>query len=170
MSVWTGTLLWLDDAGVGPPAGIEWPLRRVRLLHPQLTLAWADSAYSGDLVDWSKRRLRLTLKIVNRPPGQSWFVVLARRWIVERTLCAARRSVASPAEPGGTWREVSGFLGRMAYLDPKGEGDNSMPGNPAAGPRGLGRGAGGARVIWRKLDCLNPNLQSMQVPIRRKDL
>jgi hypothetical protein len=78
MSVWTGTLLWLDGAGVGPPAGIEWPLRRVRLLHPQLTLAWADSAYSGDLVDWSKRRLRLTLKIVNRPPGQSWFVVLAR--------------------------------------------------------------------------------------------
>jgi hypothetical protein len=27
----------------------------------------------------------------------------------------------------------------------------------------------GTRVIWRKLDCLNPNLQEMEVHIRRKD-
>ncbi|SEH00833.1 hypothetical protein SAMN05444920_11822 [Nonomuraea solani] len=53
-------------------------LLRLRLLHPQLTPTWADSAYSGVLVDWSKRSLRLTLKIVNRPPGQSGFVVLPR--------------------------------------------------------------------------------------------
>lgn len=33
------------------------------------------------------------------------------RWVVERTVCAARRSVASPVEPGGTWREVSGSNG-----------------------------------------------------------
>ncbi|MGW1091362.1 hypothetical protein ACWD4L_35120 [Streptomyces sp. NPDC002596] len=26
-----------------------------------------------------------------------------------------------------------------------------------------------ARAIWRRLDCLKPNLQKMQVPIRRKD-
>ena len=25
------------------------------------------------------------------------------------------------------------------------------------------------RVIWRRLDCLNPNLQKMEVHIRRKD-
>ena len=57
----------------------------------------------------------------------------------------------------------------MADLDPKGEGDKSMPENPAVGPSGQGRRAGGTRVIWRKLDCLKPNLQLMQVPIRRKD-
>ena len=28
----------------------------------------------------------------------------------------------------------------------------------------------GTRVIWRKLDCLNPNLQKMEVHIRRKDI
>ena len=27
----------------------------------------------------------------------------------------------------------------------------------------------GTRVIWRKLDCLKPNLQTMEVHIRRKD-
>jgi len=33
------------------------------------------------------------------------------RWPVERTQCAARRLVVSPAQPGGTRREVSGSNG-----------------------------------------------------------
>jgi transposase len=41
-------------------------------------------------------------------------VQAGRRWVIERTLCAARRSVVFPVQPGGR------FLGRMAYLDPKG--------------------------------------------------
>ena len=50
---------------------------------------------------------------------------------VERHQCATRRSVVSPAQPGG----IGGrFLGLMAYLDPKGEGDKSMPGNQWPGP------------------------------------
>ena len=57
----------------------------------------------------------------------------------------------------------------MADLDPKGEGDKSMPANPVAGSSGRGRRAGRTRVIGRKLDCLKPGLQSMQVPIHRKD-
>jgi hypothetical protein len=40
--------------------------------------------------------------------------------------CAARRPVVSPVQPGGIWRM---FLGLMAYLDLKGEGDTSMAGN-----------------------------------------
>jgi hypothetical protein len=38
----------------------------------------------------------------------------------------------------------------MADLEPKGEG-------------------AGTRVIWRKLDWVNPNLQKMQSTVRRKD-
>ena len=34
-----------------------------------------------------------------------------------------------------------------------------MPANPAAGSSGQGRRVGGTRVIWRKLDCLNPNVR-----------
>jgi len=58
----------------------------------------------------------------------------------------------------------------MAYPQSKGRsGDKSMPGNQRPGP-GVWDGAlGGTRVIWRKLDCLNPNLQKMEVHIRRKD-
>jgi hypothetical protein len=33
------------------------------------------------------------------------------RWVVERTMCAARRLVVSPAQPGGTRREVPGSNG-----------------------------------------------------------
>ena len=28
----------------------------------------------------------------------------------------------------------------------------------------------GTRVIWRKLDCLNPNLQTTKLGVRRKDI
>ncbi|BEK85792.1 transposase [Nocardia seriolae] len=33
------------------------------------------------------------------------------RWVIERTLCAAKRRVVSPVQPGGTWREVLGSNG-----------------------------------------------------------
>ncbi len=33
----------------------------------------------------------------------------------------------------------------------------------------MGWRAGKARVIWRKLDFLNPNLQKVQIATRRKD-
>jgi len=42
----------------------------------------------------------------------------------DRWQCAMRRLVVSPAKPGGTGGM---FLGSMAYLDLKGEGDQSMP-------------------------------------------
>ncbi|MBT2407545.1 MULTISPECIES: transposase [unclassified Streptomyces] len=49
---------------------------------------------------------------------------------VERCVCATRRLVVSPAQPGG----IGGiFLGLMAHLDPKGDGDQSMPENQRPG-------------------------------------
>ena len=50
----------------------------------------------------------------------------------------------------------------MAYLDPKGKGKSSMPGNRRSSGQASEVGRCGTRVIWRKLDCLNPNLQKMQ--------
>ena len=51
----------------------------------------------------------------------------------------------------------------MAYLDPKGEGDNSMLRKAAGIAKASKVGRCGTRVIWRKLDCLNPNPQSMKI-------
>jgi transposase len=36
-------------------------------------------------VTWAKRHLNLTIKTVSRPKDTSGFVVLPRRWVVERT-------------------------------------------------------------------------------------
>ena len=57
-------------------------------------------------------------------------------------------------------REEFGGYSWVRWLtqDPKGEGDNSMPGNQW--PRQCVWAAHwGTRAIWLKLDCLNPNLQ-----------
>jgi putative transposase len=52
----------------------------------RLELIWAEGAYGGDLVDWVQRFLGWALEIVKRPKEQKGFVVLPRRWVVERTL------------------------------------------------------------------------------------
>ncbi|MGP4105113.1 IS5 family transposase [Nonomuraea sp. KM90] len=83
-------------------------LARLREKFSTIGLVWADGGYAGQLVTWAGQVLGLAVTIVKRSDDLRGFVVLPRRWVVERTLCAARRSVASPAEPGGTWREVSG--------------------------------------------------------------
>jgi hypothetical protein len=43
--------------------------------------------------------------------GEKAPIQAGRRWHVERTKCAARRSVVSPVQPGGIWREVPGSNG-----------------------------------------------------------
>ncbi|RFC75189.1 hypothetical protein DXZ75_19540 [Streptomyces sp. AcE210] len=56
---------------------------------------WADSAHAGQLVHWAGDRLWLTLRTVSRPRGARGFVILPRRWKVERTivwLMKARRN------------------------------------------------------------------------------
>jgi transposase len=48
-----------------------------------IALVWADGGYTGRLVIWARKVLTLTIEIVKRTdPG---FVVLPRRWVVERT-------------------------------------------------------------------------------------
>jgi putative transposase len=55
----------------------------------RLRLIWADSIYTGGLGDWLshlRQRRKLRLELVKRQQGQQGFVVLPRRWVVERTL------------------------------------------------------------------------------------
>ncbi|MEU7909153.1 IS5 family transposase [Actinoplanes sp. NPDC049118] len=52
---------------------------------PKVTMTWADSGYSGTLVDFAAA-LGVTVTIVAKLAGQIGFQVLPRRWVVERTL------------------------------------------------------------------------------------
>lgn len=69
--------------GILPPLRARY--RRIRLV-------WADGGYTGRLVDWAHEKLQLTLEIVKRSDDMSGFVVLPRRWVVERTLSWLMRS------------------------------------------------------------------------------
>ncbi len=51
----------------------------------RLRLIWADGGYAGQLVGWVKKVYHRTLEIVKRPDDLTGFVVLPKRWIVERT-------------------------------------------------------------------------------------
>jgi transposase len=50
-----------------------------------ITLVWADGGYAGRLVTWACQVLALTVTIVKRNDDTKGFVVLPRRWVVERT-------------------------------------------------------------------------------------
>jgi transposase len=50
-----------------------------------ITLVWADGGYAGRLVVWARTVLRLSVSIVKRSDDVQGFVVLPRRWVVERT-------------------------------------------------------------------------------------
>ena len=50
-----------------------------------IALVWADGGYAGRLVSWAYQVLALTVTIVKRSDDTTGFVVLPRRWVVERT-------------------------------------------------------------------------------------
>jgi transposase len=86
-------------------------------------MVWADGAYRGALVPWAAEHLRFRIEIVSRPPGTRGFVVLPRRWVVERSLAwlsHARRVVRDyerlpeHSEALLTWASVTLMTRRLA--------------------------------------------------------
>ena len=72
-------------ANVQDRDGAKLVLGKLRGLYPRLKLIWADGGYAGKLVDWTKTLGGWVLEIVKRSDDVIGFVVLPKRWIVERT-------------------------------------------------------------------------------------
>lgn len=51
----------------------------------KLRCIWVDGAYTGLLETWVADNFQFRLSPVKRPKGESRWVLLARRWVVERT-------------------------------------------------------------------------------------
>ena len=51
----------------------------------RLRLIWADGGDAGKLLDWVQATHHWLLTIITRPTGTTGFVLLPRRWVVERT-------------------------------------------------------------------------------------
>jgi putative transposase len=71
-----------EEAGAKRLLNLSW----WRPTTKRLQLIWADNGYyEGRLIGFVTKVLGWTLSIVNRPKGSKGFVLLPRRWVVERT-------------------------------------------------------------------------------------
>ena len=59
-------------------AKATWWLSRLKVVR-------ADGGYAGKLVGWCREHCGWAMEIIRRPEGQKGFVVLPKRWVVERT-------------------------------------------------------------------------------------
>lgn len=78
----------VHPANIQDRDGAKLVLDSVRQTFSRLRLIWADGGYAGRLIDWvrdlrTQRKVRL--EIVKRTDNVKGFVVLPRRWVVERT-------------------------------------------------------------------------------------
>lgn len=78
------TIAALDDALAARPV-----LQQLtRSEQPRLQVLWADSKYHNHALNaWiaTQKHLAWQLEVVRRPPGAKGFVLLPKRWVVERT-------------------------------------------------------------------------------------
>lgn len=51
----------------------------------RLSLIWVDGIYTGGLAEWAQKAYGWAIQIVKRTDDMKGFVVLPRRWVVERT-------------------------------------------------------------------------------------
>lgn len=74
-------------ASLSDPAGARLVLRRLRGLGTgkQLRRIWVDGIYRGRLLEWVSEHFRFVLEQVLRTDEMKGFVVLPKRWVVERT-------------------------------------------------------------------------------------
>lgn len=87
----------------------------------------ADKAYDHvELRDWVRDQ-GIVVRIA-RKGVESSDTLGRHRWVIERTMCAARRPVVSPVQPGGTWREVPGSNGLPEAERLRGQEHASQPG------------------------------------------
>lgn len=116
-------MVMVTPADLHDAAAAKEVLFRLRLMYPEITIVRADSAYAGRLVDWAKQHLNLTIKPVSRPKDASGFVVLPRRWVVERSLAwmmPARRHardyerLIQHSETLITWAAITLMIRRLA--------------------------------------------------------
>lgn len=77
---------------------------------PTVSKAWVDAGFKDDVAIHGALN-GIDVEQVLRSDSRAGFVPIAKRWIVEQVKCAARRSVVSPAQSGGTRREVPGSAG-----------------------------------------------------------
>lgn len=76
----------VHGANIQDRDGAKLVLEKVRRRFPRLQTVYADGGYAGQLIGWVRETCGWLLEIVKRSAAAKGFVLLPRRWIVERTL------------------------------------------------------------------------------------
>ena len=75
----------VTSAAISDPAGARLLLRRLGGSCKKLRRIWVDGSYRGQLLEGGRLHFPFVLQPVLRSDEQKGFVVLPRRWVVERT-------------------------------------------------------------------------------------
>jgi transposase len=76
----------VHSAAIQDRDGAALVLDKIRRRFPWLELVWADGGYNARQVETAVAKMRLMrMEIVKRSDKMKGFVVLPRRWVVERT-------------------------------------------------------------------------------------
>ena len=75
----------VTSASIQDRAGARLLLAQLPGACKKLRRIWVDGGYSGKLLAWVTSRFHFRLQLVLRPPDTKGFVLLAHRWVVERT-------------------------------------------------------------------------------------
>jgi putative transposase len=100
-------------AGIQDRDGAKLVFAQLKGTFPRLERIWADGGYAGALVEWVAAFAGWLLEIVKRRDDAAGFVVLPKRWIVERTLAwlARYRRLAKDyeetCESSETWIRIA---------------------------------------------------------------
>jgi putative transposase len=108
----------VHPANIADRDGADWVLDAAAEKGRRLRHVWADSGYSGDLVDWWEQERGITIEIVGKQPGQRTFVVASRRWVVERTfaILGRARRLAKDYEREDLYSEAQVYLASISSL------------------------------------------------------
>jgi putative transposase len=74
----------VHSANIQDRDGAKLVFFKIRHLFTKLKLIWADGGYRGKLIEWVDKFFTWKLEIVHKEAERK-FVVLPKRWIVERT-------------------------------------------------------------------------------------
>ncbi len=115
-----GTLLrvWVSTAKVSDREAVWWWLDVVCAAVPTLPRIFADQGYTGPIVQWAKTQWDIVLDVVKKAEDQTGFVVLPRRWVVERTFAwlGMNRRLAKDYEQVTECRETGVYLASIRLL------------------------------------------------------
>lgn len=75
----------VTSAAVQDRDGAKLVLNRLDGSSKKLRKVWVDGGYRGALLEWVKMNFRFILEVVLRSDDEKGFVVLPKRWVVERT-------------------------------------------------------------------------------------